>query len=168
MSKNVKINGATYEGVPKISIPLAVGEGNADFYELSTASAAPADILAGKTAFITGGQATGTMANNGAVEGIISTKAGAYTIPKGYHNGTGTVHISTEEQGKIISENIKSGVTVLGVAGAASVVETKDATADASSIVSGKTAYINGRKVTGALTLVKVSQDSTTKVLTIS
>ena len=64
-------------------------------------------------------------------------------------------------------DNIKAGVTILGVAGKASVVDTADATAAASTIVSGKTAYINGAKVTGSLTSVAVSQDSLTKVLTI-
>ena len=58
-------------------------------------------------------------------------------------------------------------MTILGVAGKASVVDTADATAAASTIVSGKTAYINGAKVTGSLTSVAVFQDSLTKVLTI-
>lgn len=91
----------------------------------------------------------------------------SYTIPAGYHNGKGTVTITSEEQAKLVADNIKAGVTILGVAGKASVVDTADATAAASTIVSGKTAYINGAKVTGSLTSVAVSQDSLTKVLTI-
>ena len=108
------------------------------------------------------------MPNNGAVSPTLSTKDGKYTIPAGYHNGSGRVSISTTEQGKIISGNIKSGVTILGVAGSSSVVDTKDATAAAGTIVSGKTAYINGAKVTGNLTLIAVTQDANTKALTIS
>lgn len=54
---------------------------------------------------------------NGAVTGTISTVAGKYTVPKGYHNGGGSVAISSTEQAKIIAANIKSGVTILGVAG---------------------------------------------------
>ena len=66
------------------------------------------------------------------------------------------------------TNNIKSGVTILGVSGSSTVVDTKDATAAAGTIVSGKTAYVNGAKITGSLTTVAaVSQDSTTKVLTI-
>lgn len=107
------------------------------------------------------------MSDNGAVTGTISTVKGTYTIQSGYHNGSGTVGIAASEQAKLIAGNIKAGVTVLGVTGKSSVVDTADATAAASTIVSGKTAYINGAKVTGALTSVAVSQDSLTKVLTI-
>ena len=107
------------------------------------------------------------MTNNGAVTGTISTVDGTYSIPSGYHNGSGKVQIASAEQAKIISSNIKAGVTILGVTGSTTVVDTKDATAAAGTIVSGKTAYVNGAKITGTLTSVAVSQDSTTKVLTI-
>ena len=56
--------------------------------------------------------------DNGAVDKEISEKSDAYTVPKGYHNGSGTVKIADAEQAKIISGNIKSGITILGVAGA--------------------------------------------------
>lgn len=55
--------------------------------------------------------------DNGGVSGSISTKAGVYTVPKGYHDGTGKVQIAATEQQKIVASNIKSGVTILGVAG---------------------------------------------------
>ena len=58
MSKNVKINGATYENVPKVSIPLAKGEGNADFYDTSSDTAGAGDILVGKTSHNAGGLVT--------------------------------------------------------------------------------------------------------------
>ena len=167
MSKSVKINGVTYENVPQVSIPLSTGTGTAEFFDTTGASATAGDILTGKTAFIGSGSVSGSMVNNGSVAGTISTVAGTYTVPAGYHNGTGKVSISSAEQAKIISENIRSGVTVLGVSGKNSVVDTADATAAAGTIVNGKTAYVNGAKITGALTTVSVSQDSDTKVLTI-
>jgi hypothetical protein len=80
-------------------------------------TAAVAEILAGKTAHARGTQLTGTMPNNGSVTGTIATKAGQYTIPQGYHDGSGKVSISSTEQAKIIAGNIKSGVEILGVTG---------------------------------------------------
>lgn len=167
MAKNVKINSVIYAEVPQVSIPLAEGEGTAVFYDTSGATASSGDILNGKSAFLGNGVVTGTMSNNGAVSGSIAKADGAYTIPAGFHNGSGSVRISKKEQAKLVSGNIKSGVTVLGISGKSSVVDTSDATAAAGTIVSGKTAYVNGTKVTGSLTTVSVSQDSLTKVLTV-
>ena len=87
------------------------------------ATAAAAEILSGKTAYVRGSKVTGTMANNGGVTGTISTKAGTYTIPQGFHDGSGKVSIATTEQAKLIPENIREGVTVLGVEGAMSGTE---------------------------------------------
>ena len=85
--------------------------------DTSEDTATAAEILSGKTAHARGAKITGTMANRGAVTGTISTKAGSYTIPAGYHNGSGNVSISTTEQAKIIAGNIKNGVSILGVTG---------------------------------------------------
>lgn len=167
MSKSVKINNVTYENVPQVSIPLSAGTGTADFYDTSDATATAADVLTGKNAYIGSGKVSGTMTNNGAVTGSINTVKGTYTIPAGYHSGTGTVSIASAEQSEIVSGNIKSGVTILGVSGSSTVVDTSDATAAAGTIVSGKTAYVKGAKITGSLTTISVSQDSTSKVLTI-
>ena len=81
------------------------------------ATAAAAEILSGKTAYVKGKKVTGTMPNRGAVAGKISTKAGAYTVPQGYHDGSGKVTIDSTEQAKLIPTNIRNGVTVLGVEG---------------------------------------------------
>ena len=87
------------------------------------ATAAAAEILSGKTAYVRGSKVTGTMANNGGVTGTISTKAGTYTIPQGFHDGSGKVSISTTEQAKLIPANIREGITILGVEGAMSGTE---------------------------------------------
>lgn len=81
------------------------------------ATAAAAEILKDKTAYARGAKLTGTMPNNGAVSGTISEKAGEYTVPRGYHDGGGKVKIASTEQAKIVPENIREGVTVLGVTG---------------------------------------------------
>ena len=168
MAKTVKINGVTYENVPQVEIPLADNSGDATFYETSGDDAAAEHILSGKTAHGANGPVTGTMPNNGAQAGTINTRAGTVTIDAGYHNGSGSVGIAAVEQAKLISGNIKSGVTVLGVQGKSAVVDTDDADAAAADILSGKTAYVNGMKVTGSMTAAAVSQDSTTKVLSIA
>lgn len=87
------------------------------------ATASDSEILSGKTAYVRGNKVTGAMKNNGAVSGTISTKAGKYTIPQGYHDGSGTVQISSTEQAKIVPENIRQGVSILGVTGEMSTTE---------------------------------------------
>ena len=84
------------------------------------ATATDAEIINGKIAYVRGNKVTGKMKNNGAVSGAISTKAGKYTVPQGYHDGSGTVGIDATEQAKLTPANIREGVTILGVAGAMS------------------------------------------------
>lgn len=81
------------------------------------ADATASEILLNKTAYVNKNKITGTMPNNGAVTGTITTKSQEYTIPAGYHSGLGKVSISTTEQNKIIPGNILNGVTILGVTG---------------------------------------------------
>ena len=83
----------------------------------SGATAAVAEVLSGKTFAAKGKVLTGTMPNNGAVSGVISTKNGVYTVPQGYHDGSGKAQIASTEQQKLIPTNIRSGVTILGVEG---------------------------------------------------
>lgn len=85
--------------------------------DTSADTAAVGELLAGKTAHARGTKLTGTMKNNGAVSGSISTVAGKYTIPQGYHDGTGKVGINATEQAKLVAKNIREGVTILGVQG---------------------------------------------------
>lgn len=85
--------------------------------DTSDATAAVAETLLGKTFYARGAKLTGTMPNNGAVSGKISTKAGVYTVPQGYHDGSGTVQIDAAEQAKLIANNIRAGITILGVTG---------------------------------------------------
>lgn len=168
MAKNVIINGSVYNSVPEVDIPIN-GGGTAKYYDTSDADAVAGNILSTKTAYGASGEITGSMPNNGSTSGTISTKAGSVTIPSGYTTG-GTVTIASTEQAKIIAGNIKGGVTILGQAGSSMVVDTTISTdaATAATIVSGKKAYVNGALLTGSASMPTISQDSTTKVLSIS
>lgn len=85
--------------------------------DTSNDTATVSEILSGKTAHARGTALTGTMTNNGGVTGTISTKAGQYTIPQGYHDGSGSVSIASSEKEKLIPSNIKAGITILSVEG---------------------------------------------------
>lgn len=85
--------------------------------DTSDATALASEVLDTKTFYARGSKITGTMANRGGVAGTISTVAQEYSIPVGYHDGSGKVKIDTTEQAKIIAGNIKSGVEILGVTG---------------------------------------------------
>ena len=81
------------------------------------ATAGAAEILAGKTAYVTGSKVTGTMPNNGAKTLSITEKGKPVTIPQGYHDGSGKAQIDAAEEAKLIPANIREGITVLGVLG---------------------------------------------------
>ena len=82
-------------------------------------------ILSGRTAWVKGQKVTGTMPNRGAVTQTLNA-GGSYTIPAGYHNGSGKIT-------------------------AASLSSQTSGTATAAQILSGKTAWVNGKKITGTM-----------------
>jgi hypothetical protein len=59
---------------------------------VDSVTGAAGDLLSGKTMNdASGANVTGTMPNNGAASSTITTQSGQYTIPAGYHNGSGKV-----------------------------------------------------------------------------
>ena len=93
-------------------------EGACSLYVDSTdATVTAAEILNGQIAYARGSKISGTMKNNGAVAETIADKDSVYTVPIGYHDGSGTVQLDATEKAKLIPGNIKKGVNVLGVEG---------------------------------------------------
>ena len=86
------------------------------------------DLLTGKSANDSNGEkVNGTMPNKGAVTASLNC-GGSYTIPAGYHNGSG----------KVTANSLASQTS---------------ANAAAKDIIKGKTAWVNGSKLTGTATV---------------
>ena len=164
MAQNVVINGVTYSNVPQVEIPKS-GSGTAVFYDIADSTAAAGDVLASKYFYTSSGVKTqGTIATKTASD--LSASVLTVTVPAGYYASQVTKACS---DANLVTGNIKSGVTIFGVSGATNVVDTTIASSGAGqgNIANGYKAYVNGSLVTGNMTVPTVSQDSTTKVLTI-
>lgn len=164
MAQNVIINGVTYSSVPKVQIPKS-GGGNADFYDTASADATSSDILASKKAYGASGEVTGSIQSKSAQTYTPGTTD--QTISAGqYLSGAQTIKGSTY----LVSANIKNGITLFGVSGKSTVVDTEISSnaASASTVISGKKAYVNGTLITGEASMPTIAQDSSTHVLSIS
>lgn len=98
--------------------------GGRTLIDLSDDTVTADKILDGFTAHDKKGETiTGTMKNNSAVAGTISSKDEQYTVPQGYHDGSGKVGIVDTEKEKLVPANIREGITLLGVEGTMSGTE---------------------------------------------
>ena len=102
------------------------GGGGLGNTKLAATTAEAANVLSGKTFYSKDKTLkTGTMTNNGAKTASLNCGA-SYTIPAGYHNGSG----------KVTANSLSSQTS---------------ANASASHILKGKTAWVNGSKITGTM-----------------
>ena len=92
------------------------------------ANATAAEILVGQTAYVNKNKGTGTMPNRGAQVISITSASTSITINNGYHDGSGYAKIDNTELTKLIPDNIRESVTILGVTGIMSGSEDVHAT----------------------------------------
>ena len=88
---------------------------NIILYKTSDDTAIASNLLKGKTAHSATGLITGTMTNNGTLS--YTPKTTTQTIPKGYTEGGTIEAVTSSIDPNLIAENIKAGVTILGVTG---------------------------------------------------
>lgn len=131
------------------------------YQDVSSVTAGAADVLTGKIVVDADGKlVTGSMPNNGAVAKVLTVEDSSYTVPKGYHDGTGTISVSVEEQSAIPSKSaqtvlptegkVLSSVTVAAIP--AAYQDVTGVTAAAADVLSGKKIVTaDGTLATGAM-----------------
>ena len=140
--------------------PVTVAAIPEAYQNVSSVTATAADVLSPKVIVdATGATLTGTMPNNGAVSQTLTTSVTSYTVPAGYHNGSGTVQIVTETKsatpttsaqdvtpttGKVLSK-----VTVAAIP--SNYQDTTNVDATAADVLAGKTIVTSTGEVVGTM-----------------
>ncbi len=138
------VDGNHQEGLAEAIHALQVAAGLTPSSSDPTGNAQPEQVLEGVTfSNVNESGVTGTMPDKGAL--TITPGVNDQAIPEGYHSGAGAVPGATD----LLSKNIKSGITLYGVAGDPMVVDTSEGDAVADDIKMNQIVYVDGVKVTG-------------------
>ena len=98
-----------YDGIDEITVN-AIPSNYIDT-TINEKAATKAEILYNKQAYVNGKLVKGTMTNRGKVGPItLNATTTSYTIPKGYHNGEGTVSVSTQSK-SVASSSVTQTIT---------------------------------------------------------
>ena len=92
------------------------------------ATALVGEILYGKTSYKNGSKLVGTMTNVCKQTDYLTNASTPVSISQGYHDGSGTVALGTADLTALVSDNIRQGVTILGITGTMSGSEDVKAT----------------------------------------
>ncbi|MCI5144055.1 MAG: DUF1566 domain-containing protein [Candidatus Electrothrix sp. AR3] len=117
----------------------------------SSGDAISEDILLNKKAWVNGVEVTGSIPTN-------SMSSDSATVAAGYYKATTLDAVDTD----LISDNIKSGMTIFGVAGDTNVVDTVSGDAIAGDLLLDKKAWVAGAEVTGSMPTNTLSENSAT------
>lgn len=148
-SSDLTVNGKTVTapaGYYASAASKSVADGSAT---TPTTTITPTTIITAPTTGTNAGKIVATVSGSSSITptvsaGYVSTgTSGTVSV-----SGSTTINPATLDT-NLKSANIKAGTTIFGIAGSSTVVDTSDATATASDMLSGKTAYVNGSKVTG-------------------
>lgn len=100
------------------------------------------DILSGKTAYKNGAKITGSMTNVGKQTSVLADKSTPVSITAGYHDGSGTVALDSTSAAALIADNVRQGITILGVTGTMSGSEDVKATSLSAIPYTAATTYL--------------------------
>lgn len=158
-----------YYGLSAVSI-AAIPEA---YQDVSSVTATACDVLANKVIVTANGTVTaGTMPNNGAVSKVLdaTTDNQSYTVPAGYHNGSGVVSIVLEQKSATPADSsqtitptegkVLGSVTVAAIPG--KYADTTGDDAVAGDILYGKKAHSNSSGSAVALTGTMVNNGAIT------
>ena len=220
MAKDIVIRDVQYDSVPMVDVPLASGQGKAEFYDTSDATLdSGGKMLDGVTAYSNGVKYTGTIPSKSSSD--LTASGATVTVPAGHYasqaskavaNGSATAPASISGTSATVSTGtntltlsktvsntpqVTAGYVASGTAGNSSVSLTASVTTKAAATITPTTSaqeiaagtYLTGKQtiagdanlvsskivypnsifgVQGTAKLPVISQDATTKVLSIS